>query len=599
MEENTENYTEISAEEFLKQLKYDYAPKYKIITNNIVFHFRDLLKIINLSIDSIVFNGTVNIELDSDAYAKMPEAMMKGYEYNPSDFNTKRIKIKIQNCIFKNKVIISNLFLEDISFRNTCFQEDIWMGNNDISNVWFGSSSFKTISMNGNTIGLLNSCDSFFSNALTIADGIFLGEFLILGGYFNAFHIHKGVFQKIQILRGFFKNFQISGGEFNNSFEIGAFGGDLPDKPIFFRVASFMGVYNEILFRDGIFNKGVLFESSIIIKKYCQFQNGIFLSEISINSGNCPELFFIFNKKLFINKIKLNNTLINTKYIYLEKSEGVLNNLILENTNIIAGTLIKISDIPINNITFNNSVNAGNIIFSGVKGKKLEGNSPTLKIHNSDLGKTTFIDCDFEEMNLDFKSSKITEVFLAGTKMPKEITTTDNDINVANEQKRLGYGQLKKIYDNRGDTVTANEYFAKEMNVFLKKKGIGVGEKINVGLNWLSSNHGTNWLQALGSTLLVAVFFFCLYGMSIGIYPTYKWNKQTSEVFYKYAGYFVEFINPFHKADYIPQDFYDYTEKRKIPISGLTRFIDGISRIFIAYFVYQLIQAFRKHRRGS
>jgi hypothetical protein len=62
-------------------------------------------------------------------------------------------------------------------------------------------------------------------------------------------------------------------------------------------------------------------------------------------------------------------------------------------------------------------------------------------------------------------------------------------------------------------------------------------------------------------------------------------------IFEKYAKfndlkYFLEFLNPTHKFDYIQED-------------GLTtRFylFDFIGRIFVGYGIYQFIQAFRKYK---
>ena len=73
--------------------------------------------------------------------------------------------------------------------------------------------------------------------------------------------------------------------------------------------------------------------------------------------------------------------------------------------------------------------------------------------------------------------------------------------------------------------------------------------------------------------------------------------------------YFLEFVNPIHKADYVAEELLrkqslnkkliKIDDKTTLNINGWARTIEGVSRIFIAYFVYQLIQAFRKHGRSS
>ena len=325
-----------------------------------------------------------------------------------------------------------------------------------------------------------------------------------------------------------------------------------------------------------------------------------YFKHINIFGGDYGSLYFMYCK---IDAVKFKNNLA-TKYIYFDYEEHLLPDLIFENCDIPAGTLIKISALPIENISFTNSVNFGNIVFSGVKGTKNKATQQsTLKINNSDLGKTTFIDCDFEEMELDFRSSKITEVFLAGTKMPLEIKKEHNakkeQTNL--DQQRLGYGQLKKIYENRGDTVSANDYFAKEMNVVYSQTSWKFfGEKFMLFLNQKSSNHGTSWTKAFWATMIVASVFFMFYAFSIGLscgnlleLKTENWN-----LFFNYCSYFLEFINPIHKANFIVEDM-NKNGNDFVKTSNLSRVIENLARIFITYFIYQLIQAFRKHKKSS
>jgi hypothetical protein len=55
-----------------------------------------------------------------------------------------------------------------------------------------------------------------------------------------------------------------------------------------------------------------------------------------------------------------------------------------------------------------------------------------------------------------------------------------------------------------------------------------------------------------------------------------------------------DFLNPVHKTDFLV-DRFDFT----LDIGGLALFIDNISRIIIAYLVYQTIAAFRKFGKKS
>jgi hypothetical protein len=54
-------------------------------------------------------------------------------------------------------------------------------------------------------------------------------------------------------------------------------------------------------------------------------------------------------------------------------------------------------------------------------------------------------------------------------------------------QKRLAFGQIKKIYQNMGDAVTASQYQARELETY---RGItrDQSERINLWLNKWSNN---------------------------------------------------------------------------------------------------------------
>ncbi len=263
--------------------------------------------------------------------------------------------------------------------------------------------------------------------------------------------------------------------------------------------------------------------------------------------------------------------------------------------------VIQINGINFNQIEFANVLNYGNITLNAVKtttfcqvnekGETRESPhafTPYLHIKNSDLGKTTWIGCDFSAAELRLESAKLTDMFVTGTQFPRQLT------HESPEQRRLGYGQLRKVYENRGDTTTANEYFAEQMNEYIKtleqdrvarrNSWLHFWELLNLRLNRFSTNHGQSWQRGLGMTLLVSAAFFGVYLLSLGIWPGTSFTY-----FFTVWSYWLEFINPIHDAGFVAEELSGVKE------TTVSRFVEGLSRIFIAYFIYQLIQAFRKH----
>lgn len=220
-----------------------------------------------------------------------------------------------------------------------------------------------------------------------------------------------------------------------------------------------------------------------------------------------------------------------------------------------------------------------------------------LYIRFSDLGRINFIDSDFSDFKLFFYSTKLSEIYLAGSKLPKRVYAIDIGRSRKDQkhQERIANSQLKKLHEQQGDLLAANEYFANEMNAYYhsldwKRQP---WEKFPLFLNKLSSNHGQSWIRALITTLVISVIFYFIFCVSLEYYPANPFNEQNVKAFIKLSSFYLEFLNPIHKLE----SFSELYQQKNI--DSISRFIDGISRIFIAYFVYQLIQAFRKHGRAK
>lgn len=118
-------------------------------------------------------------------------------------------------------------------------------------------------------------------------------------------------------------------------------------------------------------------------------------------------------------------------------------------------------------------------------------------------------------------------------------------------------------------------------------------EKFPLFLNRISSNHGQSWIRALVTTVWVTAVFYALFLTSLGLLPANPLKGENLLRFLHAASYFFDFVNPLHKLE----TFAPLKTDVGYPVFG--RFVDGIARVFIAYFVYQLIQAFRKHGRSK
>ncbi|HMR43466.1 MAG TPA: hypothetical protein PKC40_06520 [Saprospiraceae bacterium] len=292
-----------------------------------------------------------------------------------------------------------------------------------------------------------------------------------------------------------------------------------------------------------------------------------------------------------------------------------------EDTVFPESTTLSASDCSINELSFRNTCNYGSLFFSNLKSlekwedfKRDEKNnlifengeyqfeeksSPsTLRFIDSDLGKVQFINSDLRQFKkFEFLNTKMLEVFVAGSQMPdgeKFQLPKDSNANI-NEQKRLAYGQFKRIYENQGDTAGSLHYLAQEMDAYhaqLREEGRwkNRGELFMLWMNKISTNHGTSWQHGLLSTIVALVFFYSIFCLLIGY--RWDWSDRGFEGLWKLISYAPYYLNPLRDKDSIflieEGDF-----------NAWSRLWDFISRIFLTYFVYQTIQAFRKLGKSS
>lgn len=237
----------------------------------------------------------------------------------------------------------------------------------------------------------------------------------------------------------------------------------------------------------------------------------------------------------------------------------------------------------------------------------------SLRLVDSDLGKTQFINCDLTQFQyFEFSNTKMLDVFVAGSQMPGDnafLLPNDekNPLRVA-EQKRLAYGQFKKIYEAQGDTAGSLRYLAYEMDAYReqlkgektkpqfskkwwsdKKAWDNRGERATLWLNKYSTNYGNNWLRGLIMTLLMMFICFTIFCWMLGYRLGNDWNK-----FGELVSYAPFYLNPLRDLDSV-----SLIKENETQIEWYARLWDFISRIIVAYFAYQTIQAFRKLGKSS
>ncbi len=324
----------------------------------------------------------------------------------------------------------------------------------------------------------------------------------------------------------------------------------------------------------------------------------------------------------------------------IEFYNSTFERLDLGKTNISESSSLKIIDCKSNNLTIENCCNFGSILFSNLSAlhewkaieKKQNGSAsenelenyefkqvelgekpPILHLSDSELGNLQFINCDLRSFDhFEFRNAKLLNAFVAGSQMPDanafRLPGEEQPPALAAEQKRLAFGQFKKIYENQGDQAGALRYLAYEMEAYRKqlklgKKKLGTWnskarwdnrwERFILFLNRHSTNYGNSWGRGAVVTLLAIIVAFGGYCLILG----YRLGNDFGK-FIDLASFAPQYLNPFRDED--SGQFFEILQKDGLDnISGLARLWDYFWRIIIAYLVYQTIQAFRKLGRSS
>jgi hypothetical protein len=404
------------------------------------------------------------------------------------------------------------------------------------------------------------------------SDKIEYDEIIFDGGKFEKIEFIGGTFKKVVFRNGIYNGYvSIRGGTFDN---IVLLGGEFKH---------WFGTLDGINETDELDNP--LAQQALNIGSL-SIEGGSFVNNIWIEGGK-------FNT-LSIRSVSLLKLHITPKLLTMPHIDVIILSVYL-----FKDSIIQLGDITLERLEFVDFTNNGTITISNLKLTK------QLNVINSDLGKLTFINCDFSKNTLVFQSSKITDIALVGSLFPENIIPRV-DLTEFPKQKRLAWGQIKKVYENRGDLVESGRYLAKEMNLHLDSLSWrrDFWEILNLFVNKWSNNHGQSWKRGFISTLIIAILFYSMYCYSLGYSLNFSFSLASKDTFWELVSFLPEFINPIHKADYIANELQKYeqlksglslTDLKDYPLPRNARFIDTISRIFVGYCVFQLIAAFRKY----
>lgn len=577
------------------------------------------------------YYSKIRIEGENIQYLEIKDGTFsEGIEIAGGNFK----HLKISGGVFKGPVTIAGgNFLTTFEISGGIFEKGLFLdGGNFSSKVIFKNSSFDQILFsegNFNALVCLDQCK--IEGYLSFASPTFLSGLLISAGQIHQITFEGGSYQLFVELKNIVCDIlSIENGDFQIGINLTNLsiqqtyieGGQLGNFTFFsgkYKEISFNGgEFQNIQFREGFYD--FLEIKSLTVNDRVTLLGGEFLN-IEFDTGfNSRNKFFLDdfgNKKLFVNRLEIFQ--IGSSHVII--SGGEYNSIFFEESTSSKDCSIQISTIRAHEISFVQYNNHGYINFNGISSRtkpfvpstsstiqhvqySIKKTGSTFRIFNSSLGKLEFIGCDLESFkNFELENSKILDVFIAGTKMPMEVSVTedrDEDLIWLYEQQRLGYGQLKKICELKGDLFEAVQYHALQMDALYKSLNWKhhTFEKLTLWLNSTSNQHGRSWKQALLFTTVTSVFLFTGYCCSLVFYDgdiASQLSRYGDAQFFNIISHIFEFILPLHKSGFMEKAIDGLSLKE----NWISRIFDFSGRIFIAYGIYQLISAFRKHGKTS
>jgi hypothetical protein len=369
------------------------------------------------------------------------------------------------------------------------------------------------------------------------------------------------------------------------------------------------GITNSLVFNNGKFNndfviKGLKSEQTSII-------GAEFSKELSIDfddndnevQGHHQNIFLLGNK--FGQLLDVNGT-----------SDKVIENLTISSNRGQEGT-IQFTACSFKETLVSGDLKNGNIRFDTCDFEKLQfsglTNSATislaacsakdnietvLEIDNSNLGKFELLNTSFESFSkVRITDSILIELVPVGVDWFEDSNLEVSLDNTDHKERREIYRQLKQVCDKQGDRIQALEFQALELRAFRKEirdtKGWWDKDRWILRLS-VTNDFGLHWSKPLILVLILTIFLFyplmaLSYSNHIQFAPATSWHdvKITTRVLCDQLEMCPQLFNPArHTYKLFPDGAL---------IGFWVYFWDGLQRIVLAFFIVQIVSAFRKY----
>jgi len=370
------------------------------------------------------------------------------------------------------------------------------------------------------------------------------------------------------------------------------------------------GKFSSLVFNDGVFND-TLYISAVSISNMLTIIGAEFKRSILFNIrdkeiiGSISKIYIAsckFGEHFILNG---NNTIIDDLNLLLSTQlEGTLD---ISHCDILNTTLsgnnyncnLNLIYCKFQKLTFQLLYNYSTI---SIMSAKAFDNNSEIAITDSYLGKTHFLNMFFNTFQkINVYNSVLTEIVTTNVKWfePEKLNPSDTKETYEYTLRREVFRQLKYVLEKQGNRIESLKFKSLETKAFKQElfsrhkwyKRIFNNDRFILWIGW-TNNFGLNWVRAVLLILGFVAIFYWLIVIGISDKLAFSPNlsidsfKVTGEEFIKYLYAYPQLLNPVHSIDKVFPNVLDF--------GFWVHSIDYLIKIFLAFFIYQIISAFRK-----
>ncbi len=233
----------------------------------------------------------------------------------------------------------------------------------------------------------------------------------------------------------------------------------------------------------------------------------------------------------------------------------------------------------------------------------------TFRLVHSSLGKAELSECNFSDFTFQYYNTKLVDCFITGTELPdeKDVIVHDGRDQLKNpswqwhRQRMFFFNQIKRAYENIGDSVAAGQQHALAMNEqkqvlehtrrsTRKKRWKLRFDKFTFTMNAITNNHGENWWRSFWLTVVSGGVVFIFYSLHLWLRQCWYYGLHEDyghSLWYHWQS-LPEWFLFTHRFDFMSSD-----------VGGWGKLWDVLGRILIGYGIYQFVAAFRRHGKKA